>query len=264
MILLDSIHFLFSFQKIKNPTGLALIFTTFTRDAMQRALERASRHIWERALPRVPVLGRWISGRPARPGLAGPRGRGLSTEGGKAQSKTPSGPVDWYLSMLDKKPLITKAITSCALTGGGDLLCQLAIEGDGFDPARSARFGFLGLVLVGPGLHYWYNFLFRAFPPAQYPGVLGVARRLALDQTVWAGGFLAVFFAANAALEGQPQTAAPKIQKEWWPSMQMNWKLWIPANFVNFMFVPLRGQVLFANCVALVWNTYLSLASHRE
>jgi len=46
--------------------------------------------------------------------------------------------------------------------------------------------------------------------------------------------------------------------------MIVNWKLWPAANFVNFKFVPVQLQVLFANFVALIWNTYLSWATSRD
>ena len=32
---------------------------------------------------------------------------------------------------------------------------------------------------------------------------------------------------------------------------------------INFRFVPVHHQVLFANVVALVWNTYLSFATNK-
>jgi Mpv17 / PMP22 family len=37
-----------------------------------------------------------------------------------------------------------------------------------------------------------------------------------------------------------------------------NWMLWIPVQTCNFHFIPTKYQVLVSNCVALVWNTYLS------
>jgi hypothetical protein len=37
----------------------------------------------------------------------------------------------------------------------------------------------------------------------------------------------------------------------------------IPAQLLNFWIIPLRWQMLYVNCVALLWNTYLSYAAHK-
>ena len=64
-------------------------------------------------------------------------------------------------------------------------------------------------------------------------------------------------------VEGHPHPLA-EVQAKWWPAVVANWKLWVPAQLINFGLVPLHFQVLFANGVAVAWNTYLSWATHRE
>ena len=58
-------------------------------------------------------------------------------------------------------------------------------------------------------------------------------------------------------------SALAAVRSDWWPVVTANWKLWVPAQLVNFGVVPLHFQVLFANGVALVWNVYLSHMTHR-
>ena len=74
--------------------------------------------------------------------------------------------------------------------------------------------------------------------------------------------FVGTFFAALLTLEGRPGDAAAKIKADLPSALKANWALWVPANFVNFRFVPPHLQVLFANGVALAWNTYLSIVSN--
>lgn len=114
--------------------------------------------------------------------------------------------------------------------------------------------------------------------------------RLALDQTVWAPVFIAVFFSAMSILQvrvglgccccvcahrhppmphtarpqGKPEEIIPNLKQNVWAAMLVNWKLWPAANFINFKFVPPQLQVLFANFVALIWNFYLSWATSRQ
>jgi protein Mpv17 len=46
--------------------------------------------------------------------------------------------------------------------------------------------------------------------------------------------------------------------------MLTNYKLWIPAQAVNFFFVPVHYQVLASNFIALVWNTYMSYINSKK
>lgn len=89
-------------------------------------------------------------------------------------------------------------------------------------------------------------------------------QRLALDQTVFGPAFIPVFFTALFTLEGKSDKIVPHLKENYVDTLFTNWKLWIPGNFVNFRFVPPQFQVLFANAVALIWNTYLSWSGHKE
>ena len=76
--------------------------------------------------------------------------------------------------------------------------------------------------------------------------------------------FIGSFFAALGALEGKslPQIGA-RLRDDLPSTVRSNWILWVPANFVNFRFVPVPLQVAFSNFVALFWNTYVSFVSNR-
>jgi len=165
-----------------------------------------------------------------------------------------------YEQRLHTQPLITKAVTSAAVGASGDLTCQLCFERRAeVSWWRLGTFTFLSGVLVAPVLHRWYSYLHRHFP-GESAGT--VARRLLLDQLLFAPCFIPTFMVSLHTLEGE---AAPlrKAQHQWWPAVCANWQLWVPAQVINFRFVPVPWQVLFANGVALVWNVYLSAASHH-
>lgn len=139
--------------------------------------------------------------------------------------------------------------------------------------------------MVGPTLHTWYSFLHR-----RIPGDSGfvLAKRLALDQLVFAPIFIPTFMLALLSAEGHAQPTE-HVQRAWWPAVMSNWKLWVPAQAINFTLVPPHfrklshrepepgtswqltshfrslvdpTEVLFANGVAVGWNAYLSWASH--
>ncbi|CAN4085389.1 unnamed protein product [Withania somnifera] len=168
----------------------------------------------------------------------------------------------WYLSLLEKYPVWTKAVTSAFLTLFGDLICQLWIDQvESVDVKRTFLFTLLGMVLVGPTLHFWYLYLSRLVTT---PGIAGTLMRLVLDQFLFAPIFVGVFLSSLVALEGRSSQVIPKLKQEWFSSVLANWQLWIPFQFFNFRFVPQQFQVLAANLIALVWNVILSYKAHKE
>ncbi|KAF8007105.1 hypothetical protein BT93_K1186 [Corymbia citriodora subsp. variegata] len=192
---------------------------------------------------------------------SGGRGEGNSGEGGGSSGNNWS-LLSWYLNLLAKYPVVTKAVTSALLTFLGDLICQLVIDqAPSLDLKRNFLFTFLGLVLVGPTLHFWYLYLSRL---VTVPGASGAIMRLLLDQFIFSPLFIGVFLATLVTLEGRPSDVVPKLQQEWFSAVLANWKLWIPFQFLNFRFVPQQFQVLAANVIALVWNVILSFKAHKE
>ncbi|PIN24843.1 Peroxisomal membrane protein MPV17 [Handroanthus impetiginosus] len=157
---------------------------------------------------------------------------------------------------------MTKAFTSAFLTLVGDLICQLLIDQvPSFDTKRTFIFTLLGLVLVGPTLHFWYLYLSKLVTA---PGASGAFFRLLLDQFLFAPIFIGIFLSTLVTLEGRPSLVIPKLQQEWFASVLANWQLWIPFQFFNFRFVPQQFQVLAANFIALIWNVILSYKAHKE
>jgi peroxisomal membrane protein 2 len=152
------------------------------------------------------------------------------------------------------------------LVGLGDWITQIFIEdneeGKTFDWSRLGIMTFLGTCLLGPTLHGWYGFLgsLKAIPS----GAAGVATRLCMDQFAFAPVFVGVFMSSVMALEGRVGEIKSELAANWWGAVQVNWMIWIPAQLIMFSVVPLHLQVLWANGVGLIWNCYLSLASHKH
>ncbi|PSS15753.1 Protein sym-1 like [Actinidia chinensis var. chinensis] len=170
--------------------------------------------------------------------------------------------LSWYLSLLEKHPVLTKAVTSAFLTFIGDLICQVMIDQvPSLDLKRTFLFTLLGLVLVGPTLHFWYLYLSKLVTMS---GASGAFLRLLLDQFLFSPIFIGVFLSTLITLEGRPSEVVPKLQQEWFSAVLVNWQLWIPFQFLNFRFVPQQFQVLAANAIALIWNVILSYKAHKE
>lgn len=195
-------------------------------------------------------------------GGSGDDGNNGDANGGEDGNQSKWSLISWYMDLLVKFPVLTKAVTSALLNLIGDVICQLVIDKvPSLDYKRTFMFTFLGLALVGPTLHFWYLYLSKL---VTLPGASGAFLRLLLDQFFFAPIFIGTFLSTLITLEGRPSEVVPKLRQEWFSSVLANWKLWIPFQFLNFRFVPQQFQVLASNFVAVIWNVILSFKAHKE
>ena len=55
-----------------------------------------------------------------------------------------------------------------------------------------------------------------------------------------------------------------RVSSTLWDTLKAQWAFWIPAQLINFRFVPVRHQLNFVLVVSLFWTTFLSLAFPPE
>lgn len=90
-------------------------------------------------------------------------------------------------------------------------------------------------------------------------------KKLAIDQLVFAPLCTAGFFILINCIEGKGvQQGVKDIKSKFVDTMVVNWKIWVPANFANFYFVPVMYQVLFSNFVSVAYNVCLSAIHNRK
>lgn len=220
------------------------------------------------------------------------RMRKLSSSSSSSSSSPLSKFVAWYANKLETNPLATKCMTSGIIAGSGDVICQyivryytfLDLDNDGHngnesssssssimimreeagdtaqsfapDWIRTMRFSLLGFGLVAPVVHHWYGLLMTKLPGR---GTKAALQRLFCDQILFAPLFIPTFMTSLMVLEGKNMSNIPTTLKSDVPDVVVsNWALWVPAMFVNFRFIPVQWQVLYSNCIGLIWNIYLS------
>mmetsp|Transcript_7855 Transcript_7855/g.20780 ORF Transcript_7855/g.20780 Transcript_7855/m.20780 type:complete len:288 (+) Transcript_7855:239-1102(+) len=184
----------------------------------------------------------------------------------------------WYSASMVTNPITTKAITSAVLLLVSDLLAQrLSSDFRGrFDWARSLKQSVLGLVLLGPLGHFWFNVLERA------PAVVGIsaqlssvatALKIAMDQLLMSPVINSVLFFYTEFLRGfgsdarslsqRTEESSAKVRENLAPSVVAGWKLWPIAHLLTFAVVPLHLRILYVNVVSVGWLTFLSLSANR-
>jgi Mpv17 / PMP22 family len=222
-------------------------------------------------LQRVPILRfRPCNGfcLPRRTNTARPRN--FSTKEG-ADIKFLDSPLLWYSRKLDTHPIITKCISAGIISGLGNLGAQRlmhsqlpvssALDDDEtkatftVDWHQMGRFMFLNVVFVAPVLHFWYVGLARAIPGTSLVPVL---KRVFYDEFVFTPVYVPILMTILWSLEGvEPKHLPRMIREEWLTIMIFDWSVYVPVQFINFRYVPVKFQVLVINLVGVGWNCFV-------
>ena len=178
-----------------------------------------------------------------------------------------------YEAALEAAPILTKSVTSGALYGVGDCIAQAVSRRQAgtadapFDMPRFMRAVIFGGVFY-PGIaHLHYNFLEHlvvvrwATAKSMVPWY-----KMFIEQFVYWSYFTnAYYHAVLGALQGfSVQRVYDRVADTLWDTLKAQWAFWIPAQLINFRFVPVRHQLNFVLVVSLFWTTFLSLAFPPE
>nr|XP_025977931.1 protein Mpv17 [Dromaius novaehollandiae] len=151
-----------------------------------------------------------------------------------------------------------------ALMGAGDVIAQQLVERRGLrghQGRRTVKMTAIGFCFVGPVLGSWYKVLDRLIPGATKAVAV---KKMVLDQGGFAPCFLGCFLAIAGTLNGlSVQENWSKLQQDYADALLTNYCIWPPVQIANFYFVPLHHRLAVVQCVAIVWNCYLSWKANR-
>jgi protein Mpv17 len=144
------------------------------------------------------------------------------------------------------------------------------VEKREFNWKRNVDFFLMGFGYFGTALHLWYSRLLPRIAGVVFAGkskTVEVFGKMLFDQLLFAPILLTIFFPLNQIVIDRDIKSFDKGVKVWkekmWETLQANWKIWPIASTVNFWFMPVQYQVLFANFVGLFWNMILSYISSK-
>ncbi|KAL9242072.1 hypothetical protein vseg_016110 [Gypsophila vaccaria] len=172
--------------------------------------------------------------------------------------------VGWYLGMIKSRPLLTKSITSSVIYVVADLTSQtIALpSSETYDFIRTSRMAGYGLLVLGPTLHYWFNFMSKVLPGRD---LLTTIKKMALGQTVYGPIMTVIFFSLNAALQGEDATEiVARLRRDFFPTMVNCVIYWPFCDFVTFRFAPVHLQPLVSNGFSFVWTVYMTYMASLE
>eukprot|EP00752_Nemacystus_decipiens_P018167 g16299.t1 len=203
---------------------------------------------------------------------------GASTNGegtGEAATQKRGLPGLWqrYLDSLDRRPLITKALSTGVIDGTANMIEQ-TLSPHPFSWVGWIAFTLVGGVFIGPALHFWYNVLERVnhskLLTSRVPSKWGrVLVQVALDQSFGASIMNCSYFTMHtvilAALTGNlfplPELVSAvvdKVSSRYVTMIINNAKLWPGVGLLNFGLVPKNLRVLVTNFVAVFWGYLMS------
>lgn len=171
----------------------------------------------------------------------------------------------WYNRTAEASPLLTGIITSGLKTSAADLFAQKVIEKKKeIDWTRHAVFCSFGFAYLGGFQYYLYNVKFTQWcgPLTQRFGHRGTAPiKVFIDQAIHHPFlYFPVFFSMKAVVSGKPlSSAVEKYKSEIWESVQALWKVWVPAQMINFAFVPRHLRIPYVAAVSFGWTVILSV-----
>ncbi|KAJ7341428.1 hypothetical protein JRQ81_005511 [Phrynocephalus forsythii] len=165
---------------------------------------------------------------------------------------------------MARHPLRVQILTAGTLVGTGDVLAQQVVERRGLaghSGRRTLRMMAIGFCLVGPVIGGWYQLLDHLVPGRTRVAAL---QKMLLDQAGFAPCFLGSFLAVAGALNGlSVEENWSKIKRDYKDALITNYYIWPAVQVANFYFVPLNHRLAVVQCVAILWNCYLSWKANQ-
>ncbi|XP_042302361.1 protein Mpv17 [Sceloporus undulatus] len=164
-----------------------------------------------------------------------------------------------YQRLMARRPRTVQVLTAGAMVGAGDVISQQLVEQRGLaghSSRRTLKMMAVGFCFVGPVIGGWYQVLDRLVPGTTRMAAL---QKMLLDQGGFAPCFLGSFLAVVGVLNGLSlEENWNKIKRDYTDALVTNYYIWPAVQVANFYFIPLNHRLAVVQCVAIVWNSYLS------
>lgn len=105
---------------------------------------------------------------------------------------------------------------------------------------------------------WWYKFLSIY---ARDPKFIEVLRKVLTDQLCFSPVSLFCFFTYGTMVleNGTWKDTKKKLNKIYLKTLLINYSVWFPIQFFNFLVVPYSFQVPFSSSISVLWNCFLSM-----
>ena len=187
-------------------------------------------------------------------------------------------PATWsvYQQAVTAHPIAVKAVLTGITYVMGDMIAQViqlrqAMAADDrrdnsrrgisysllMDPWRYLRSGLVGLVVLGPLAHYYYDFVASALSSWPWPC------KILLDQTIYLAFYNTIYYVLLGTLAGRSLASVwSSYCSQFWTLLTAGWKLWPAIGIITYNFIPTEHRVLFVDAVEIIYSALLSWLSN--
>uniref|UniRef100_A0A8D0H276 Mitochondrial inner membrane protein Mpv17 n=1 Tax=Sphenodon punctatus TaxID=8508 RepID=A0A8D0H276_SPHPU len=165
---------------------------------------------------------------------------------------------------LARHPAARQSLTAGTLMAVGDVVSQQLVERKGLrghSVRRTLKMMTIGFCFVGPVVGGWYKVLDQLVPGSTKTVAL---KKMLLDQGGFAPCFLGCFLGVAGAMNGLSAAENwAKLKRDYTDALVTNYYIWPAVQIANFYFIPLNHRLAVVQCVAIVWNAYLSWKANQ-
>ncbi|RLV90552.1 Vacuolar membrane protein [Spathaspora sp. JA1] len=110
---------------------------------------------------------------------------------------------------------------------------------------------------------WWYKFL-QIY--SKDPKFIEVLRKVLTDQLCFSPISLFCFFTYGTIVleNGNWEQTRQKLSRIYLKTLIINYSVWFPVQFFNFLIVPRNFQVPFSSSISVLWNCFLSMRNSRS
>ncbi|KAK7280274.1 hypothetical protein RJT34_25336 [Clitoria ternatea] len=187
-----------------------------------------------------------------------------SSASATATSLSKVGFVGWYLGMIKSWPILTKSVTCALIYTAADLSSQTIVResSEPYDFIRTLRMAGYGMIILGPSLHFWFNFVSKLFPRRD---LFSTLKKMVMGQALYGPTMTVVFFSSNARLQGETGSEIiARLKRDLLPTLLSGVMYWPVCDFITFRFIPVHLQPLVSNSFSYLWTIYMTYMASLE
>jgi protein Mpv17 len=176
-------------------------------------------------------------------------------------------PIDnWraYEQAVSSYPVPIKAALTGATYFIGDWLAQAlelkqkASSWREADRPRIVKNALVGLLLLGPLAHFYYDFVTDSLDSWPIPA------KIALDQTVYLGTYNTLYCVSLGVLGRRAWgDVAKEVRTTFIPLITAGWKLWPLVGIVTYTLIPPEHRVLWIDAIEVFYSVILSTIANQ-